>query len=195
MFKYSETRQERKKVLRKIAGINPGAGLILAAADFEWTLNRCILVLGKSPTVTLRDELLCPKNTGIDTQKHAWKKEIKNQALTTLFDKWAKEHDLPTIAWSDITTAISCRNQLVHSVRNNIDDNTARVVIYIFETACDTLCRFAESRNKDIYGRLHPRARAKGESKTSKTTEKIANVNAKLKPLVEKYSKSTLIMH
>lgn len=190
MFKYSENRQERKEVICKIAEINPGAGLILAAADFEWTLNRCILALGKSPTVTLRDELHCPKNTGINTQKQAWKREIKVQSLITLFDKWAEKHDLPTIAWSDIKTATYCRNQLVHGVRNNIDDNTARAVIYIFETACDTLCEFAKSRRNDIYGRLHPRPRLKGEAKTSKTTEKISKVNAQLKSIVERYKRS-----
>ena len=188
MFKYSENRKERRKMIHGIAEINPGAGAILAAVDFEWTLNRCILVLGKSPTVTLRDSLLCPKNKVIETQKTLWKQEIKSQALTTLFDKWAKEHGLHTIAWSDIKTSMSCRNQLVHSVRS-IDDNTAKIVTDVLETACDILCKFAESRKKDIYGRLHPRPRLKSEDKSKRTLDKTTRVNSQLKSLVQKYIK------
>lgn len=189
MFKYSENREKRRKMIHTIAEINPGAGVILAVVDFEWTLNRCILVLGKSPTVTLRDALLCAPITGMETQKKIWKTEIKSQALTTLFDKWAEKNDLPTIAWSDIKTAQYCRNQLVHGVRS-IDDNTAKVVTDILENACEILCRFAESRKKNIYGRLHPRPRLNCEEKSNRTTDKITGLNVRLKSLVQKYIKA-----
>ena len=73
MFELSIKRKESREIIDDVAKINIGAGIALAAADYEWTLNRCILVLGKSPTITLRDKLCDPKIN------HDELKKIKNK--------------------------------------------------------------------------------------------------------------------
>ena len=83
MFALSVRRDERKEIIGSVAKINIGAGIALAAADYEWTLARCILVLGKSPTVILRDKL-CSRNTKDDELKKSGRKKSKILCLRCL---------------------------------------------------------------------------------------------------------------
>ena len=156
MFGIQENRENRKALIEKIANANVGAGVILASTDFDWTLARCILVLGKTPTVTLRDELLQPK-TGLEGYKDIWKKEIASQSLTTLFDDWAKKNGLAPVNWSEIRTARDLRNYLVHGLQSNVEEEIGQAIINLLERACDILCAFAQSKEKDLFAKLTPR--------------------------------------
>jgi len=50
MFNIYETRKDRDELLDKLKKLDPCVALVIAFLDFEWTVRRCILALGKSPT-------------------------------------------------------------------------------------------------------------------------------------------------
>ena len=192
MFGIQENRENRKALIEKIANANVGAGVILASTDFDWTLARCILVLGKTPTVTLRDELLQPKK-GLEGYKDIWKKEIASQSLTTLFDDWAKKNGLAPVNWSEIRTARDLRNYLVHGLQSNVEEEIGQAIINLLERACDILCAFAQSKEKDLFAKLTPRKRKNepGKKQENQTAKKIRDNYQKCKKIVKKYSKKS----
>lgn len=54
MFKIYETRENREELMKKILSEDPCVALVIAFIDFEWTVRRCILALGKSVTKDIR---------------------------------------------------------------------------------------------------------------------------------------------
>ena len=191
MFALSIKRKERREIIDVVAKINIGAGIALAAADYEWTLNRCILVLGKSPTITLRDKL-CNYNTKNDKLKEIWKEEINNSSLPAIF-----ENNDKNIKWQDLKFARDYRNLLMHGIECNIEDEIGLAVIYIYESACEILYHFALSQDKDIYDRLRPRQRKGAEIKISdRTSQRKYEVQKALKDYCKKHSVSdTAVFH
>lgn len=54
MFKIYETRENREELMKKILSEDPCVALVIAFIDFEWTVRRCVLALGKSTTKDIR---------------------------------------------------------------------------------------------------------------------------------------------
>lgn len=54
MFKIYETRENREELMKKLLSEEPCVALVIAFLDFEWTVRRCILALGKSTTKDIR---------------------------------------------------------------------------------------------------------------------------------------------
>ena len=187
MFSISEKRDGRKEMIDKVASVNVRAGIILAVADFEWTLIRSILVLGKTPTVELRDKLVGDK-AGFKKYEEIWNEEIKNQPLKKLFDEWASQNGLKPVEWNDICTAREVRHLLVHNGESCVDDEIARAIIRLLENACDIFCAFAKTKGKELYGRLAQRPRKRGEGEyNSKTRKRWSEVHKKCADFSKKY--------
>lgn len=187
MFSISGKRNGQKEMIDKVANINVGAGIILAVTDFEWTLIRSILVLGKTPTVELRDKLL-NKSTKFDKIEAIWNEEIKAQPLKKLFDEWQSPDGQKPVEWNDIKAAREVRNILVHSGESSVDDETAHAIIRLLEKACDILCAFAKTQGKELYDRLTPRPRKRGEGEyKSKTRNRWREVHQKCAGFSQKY--------
>ena len=187
MFSISEKRDGRKEMIGKVASVNVRAGIILAITDFEWTLIRSILVLGKTPTVELRDKLL-DKSTKFDKIETIWNEEIKAQPLKKLFDEWASQNGLKPVEWNDIKAAREVRNILVHSGESSVDDETAHAIIRLLEKACDILCAFAKSKGKELYDNLKPRPRKRGQGEyKSKTRDRWQKAHQKCAGFSQKY--------
>ena len=55
MFDYKETRADRVANLNRLFENDKGVGILIACADFEWTVNRVVLALGTSPTKFIRE--------------------------------------------------------------------------------------------------------------------------------------------
>ena len=85
----------------------PVIAVLLAAADFEWTVRRAILALGTSPNVEIRSGVLA-KCTGLDKYTEAWRFEVKgrtNCGLPEVFTNWGLFRE-----------AFELRHRLVHGV-------------------------------------------------------------------------------
>ncbi len=54
MFKIYETRENREELMKKLLSEDPCVALVIAFLDFEWTVRRCVLALGKSTTKDIR---------------------------------------------------------------------------------------------------------------------------------------------
>ena len=54
MFLINDTMEERHQTIRSFLSSDPMIAVILAAADFEWTVRRAILALGTLPTKEIR---------------------------------------------------------------------------------------------------------------------------------------------
>ena len=55
MFDYKETRADRVANLNRLFENDEGVGILIACADFEWTVNRAVLALGYNPTKFIRE--------------------------------------------------------------------------------------------------------------------------------------------
>ena len=54
MFLVADNRNDRDLLIKSYFDAEPAISILLAAADFEWTVRRAILALGKSPTKHIR---------------------------------------------------------------------------------------------------------------------------------------------
>lgn len=110
MFSINETRENRVELLNKLLDVDPCVALVIAFLDFEWTLRRCTLALGKSPTSVIHKKFsgklpinfYCKDKTteqdkqeenngeypvcGLDGYKKIWTKEVLPIRKISLFE-------------------------------------------------------------------------------------------------------------
>lgn len=121
--------------------------VLLAAADFEWTIRRVIIALSRKPNVDVRKQIL--KNcSSIRNYKEAWKSEV-----TPDFEK-----TLPEIIpdWDYFyKDAYLLRHKLIHGVEGTTGLNYARTRVNSILAAAKAIADFAkENKYIDIYNRL-----------------------------------------
>lgn len=138
---------KRSRILRTLTR-EPMIAVLLAAANVEWTIGRCILVLGASPTTEIRDRL--ERTHGIRKYQKFWKNEIC--AGNT------EEPDLETVIgeWDYFSKAFGLRHKLIHG-RGTCSKNMAMKPVEAMLKAVDELYEFAEARGHDLNGRLRAR--------------------------------------
>jgi hypothetical protein len=56
MFSINETRENRVELLKKLLDVDHCVALVIAFLDFEWTIRRCVMALGRSRTSVIRDK-------------------------------------------------------------------------------------------------------------------------------------------
>lgn len=142
MFLVKDSISERH---RKIRALDPFAGVILAAADFEWTVRRAILALGTQPTKAIRESLE-KVSGGLGGYKDKWKKEV--------FQRTGKR--LPEIIpeWEFFKKeAYKLRNRLVHGVKGTVSEDFARERLECILAASRALNDFAQEQGEPLYGR------------------------------------------
>jgi hypothetical protein len=142
MFTYKETIQKRReKIEAFLSKENSGIAVILAAANFEWTLRRAILALGKKPTATLRKEI--ERTSNLDRYKDLWAEKVI---------KGLK--GLPAIipGWADVQKAYTLRNELVHGNKGTTGLGYARNRVEALLSASEALNDYVISKGAAIYG-------------------------------------------
>lgn len=145
-FLVSDSQKERHaKILRFLADGEPVIAVLLAAADFEWTVRRAILALGSSPNTVIRSEVL-KHCSGLDKYKTAWREEVKKR-----FGK-----NLPAIItnWSDFRKAFELRHKLVHGVSGTTGFQYAEQRVRTILRASQEIADFSLARNIDLFSRL-----------------------------------------
>lgn len=145
-FLVSDAQTERHARIRGfLSQGEPAIAVLLAAADFEWTVRRAIIALGKSSNVEIREGVL--KNChGLNAYKEAWEKEAMKTA----------EKSLPQIigSWNDFVNAFNLRHKLIHGITSvTADYATTRVETILLATTnvyifCDSQCGI------DLFSRL-----------------------------------------
>ena len=146
MFLVSDTLQSRQDKVRSFLVHEPAIAVLLAAADFEWTVRRAILALGYRPNSIIRRESL-HRCSGIDGYTEAWMKEVvpyRRKRLPAIIPNWRffKEQ------------AYGLRHKLIHGINTSPGASYAEIRCDSILKASASLVVFANKRNVDLYGRL-----------------------------------------
>ena len=139
--------------IRRYAVEDATIGLILAAVDFEWTLRRAILALGKNSTKHIKAEVLSKgRNSGLDHYKKCWRDEVEPIHSISLPDFIGD--------WQSLRNAFELRNRLVHG-RSVAGELFTKARMDVCLDASVRLIRFAEEHCSPLYGqrivRIKPR--------------------------------------
>jgi hypothetical protein len=156
MFFVSDKQQHKKQKIRDYLNREPMIAVLLAAANFEWTVGRCILFFSESPNVDLR--LRLAECYGLDKYKGLWKDEVI--AYNPTFQPLARI----VKNWKNFKEAFVLRHRLIHA-RGTCSRKMASEPVEIMLTAVEDLYNFAQSKGKDLHSRLPIRKRKKAVSK------------------------------
>lgn len=155
MFFINDTRNIRNKMIKSLFAISPAVGVIIAAADFEWTCRRCILALGSSPTNKIKlDKKLLYKCSGLKKYRQIWDKEVKIRTSCEL-DDFIKDINFFE------NTAYKLRHHLVHGSSGSTGILYAKQVVKTFLTVSTRLTAFARKKGEPILGRKIIRRKAR----------------------------------
>ena len=165
MFLVHDTLEERQE---KIASFDdPFIAVLLAAADFEWTVRRAILALGSSTTKEIKEKVL-RQCSGLDNYKDAWKKEVEpltGKGLPEIIQGWQYVRE----------SAYPLRNRLVHGIEGSVSSQYAQERVEAILSASKAVAEFADSFGEPLYGRRivrrKPRKELRGSSSAKKKQE------------------------
>jgi hypothetical protein len=151
MFFVGDKPHHREQKIRKYLDEDPMIAILLAAANVEWTVGRCIIFFSAAPNVEVRERLA--RCHGLDRYKDLWKDELVKQDPT-----------IPSLSqvitkWTDFKKAFVLRHKLIHG-RSTCSRDMAVAPIELMLSAVNDLNEFAVSRGKDLHDRV-PVRRAK----------------------------------
>ena len=145
MFFVGDTADIKRRKINDYLRKEPMIAVLLAAANFEWTVGRCILFFSNSPNVEVRKRLA--KCYGLDKYKQMWKEELIKDDPT-----------IPPLAhviknWEKFNEAFVMRHRLIHG-RTTCSRNMALEPVELILKATDDLYSFAQSKDKNLHDRI-----------------------------------------
>lgn len=145
MFLVADTLDSRQKKIRSFLPREPVIAVLLAAADFEWTVRRAVIALGSSSNRHIREKVL-NKCSGADRYKKAWTSEVKKRL--------SKGLDEVVPAWETlITDAYPMRHRVVHGIHGAPDAKKAADATETFLAASMAIHEFALINGEQIFGK------------------------------------------
>jgi hypothetical protein len=155
MYFVSDKPHDRAKKIRNYLNEDPMIAILLAAANFEWTVGRCIVFFSSSPNVEVRERLA--RCHGLDQYKDLWKDEVaKNDPVVPPLAQVVRN-------WMEFKKAFELRHKLIHG-RGTCSRNMALEPIELMLSAVNDLNEFALSRGKDLHSRVPIRRRSNIDS-------------------------------
>jgi len=150
-FLVDDTQPDRHDRIRLfLANRENVIAVLLAAADFEWTVRRAILALGTSPNADIRSKVLS-RCSGLEKYKEAWTREVKQQRGKCLKEVVSN--------WDEFKEAYKLRHTLVHGVAGTTGRDYAEVRINRILAASAAVCAYSLDQGIDLYSRLPVRQR------------------------------------
>lgn len=154
MFFAKDSIDERHKKIRFFLSGQPAIAIILAAADFEWCLNRFIVALSDMPNIDVRNKILSyikkdgtrGYTSGLDKYSLAWKKANSSKNIPSLYNIISNP-DRKTLE-----SALQLRHELIHGRRGTTSETYATKRVDIILSASKALNKYAEENKKRIYG-------------------------------------------
>jgi hypothetical protein len=145
MLLVKDTAESRHQLIRSFLRSDPMIAVILAAADFEWTIRRTILALGVSTTKEIKKQLEIERVAGLDRYRDFWKREVKPHLA----------NDLANVVpdWQALKEAFRFRNVLVHGISGTISVTYASRAVEAILLASEALVHYAENHKAPIYGK------------------------------------------
>jgi hypothetical protein len=149
MFFVGDTRAQRLAMIQSYQGQEAVIGALLAAIDFEWTVRRAILALGKNTNQHIRANALY-RASSLEKYKKAWNAEVFHNP------KHIGIKELPDVVghWEALLKAYNLRHQLSHGIKVNSGELYAASKRDTITTARDRVLDCCEAHGIDIYKRL-----------------------------------------
>jgi hypothetical protein len=144
MFLVSDNQVNRHEKICSFLAKEPIIAVLLAAIDFEWTVRRAILALGRRPTKDIRVSM--QRTSGHQGYKDVWNEEVKPQLKKTLAEA------IPD--WCGVTEAFRYRHRLVHGVEGTISAERADSSVKAFLKASTALEEIAMEHDGTLYRRI-----------------------------------------
>ena len=155
------SRENRKKIIERMAAKDKAVGFLLSVIDFEWTLRRVILKSANAPTRFVRDELSCCH--GLKAYKEAWKKLIADDGnvpvklgLCQIINDGGQKKGSKALCQL-LKEAFDARHRLVHGVSGFLKDVEAESHMLNVFAATDKLAGFAEKQGLNVFEKLRCR--------------------------------------
>ena len=149
MFLVNDTKGERRK---KITGFldsgEPAVAVLLAAANFEWTVRRTIIALGKSPTARFTEENGIFRHcSGLKKYEKVWEKEFFPSPLERLPDvirNWVFFRD----------KAYPLRHKLIHGAQGTTGQDYAKDRVEAMLAASEGLIECGQRYGVDVFQKI-----------------------------------------
>lgn len=151
MFLVEDTRNGRSDKIRSLIDGDLSLAALAAVADFEWTFRRCILALGKSPTMTIRMEIL-EKATFKDYTR-IWNEEVYPRVKIKLKDL------LPDFKIND-KHIFTLHNRISQGELHElgfVKFHYTKLDVGMILLASEKLTKFAEEKGAPLYGKRYIR--------------------------------------
>ena len=147
MFHVADDKGIKGRKIRTCLQNEPMIAVLLAAANFEWTVGRCILFLSPSPNVEVRERLM--KCSGLCKYADLWMRELVAHdgsipPLPQIVQHWKRFND--TFQW---------RHKLIHG-RDTCTRNMATEPAETILAATSELYDFPRIRNIDLHFPVKP---------------------------------------
>lgn len=149
MFLVNDTKEERRKKITGFLDIGePAVAVLLAAANFEWTVRRTIIALGKSPTAHFtRPGGLLERCTGLDRYKEVWKCEVSTRTgkgLAEVIGGWPyfKKQAYPL------------RHKLIHGAQGTTGQDYAKDRVEAMLAASKDLIECGQKYGVDVFQKI-----------------------------------------
>lgn len=150
MFFVSDSESHKKNRITGFIAQEPMIAVLLAAANFEWTVGRCILFFGKSPNVDIRSALA--RTHGLDKYKDLWRDEICKKNLSVLPLSQVVKN------WQEFQKAFEMRHRLIHG-RGTCTTRMATDPVEQMLVAVSELYEFANNNGMKLNARTPVRRR------------------------------------
>ena len=143
MFKVSDTIEKRHKRFRRYMKPAPGVVVIIAAAEFEWTVRRAIIAMGSSPNATIRQTLL--SRHGLSAYKEVWRDEVRprhGKSLPDIVPEWDRL----------VSEAFTLRHCLIHGAKGTVDVRFAEKQMERILAATKSIVDFGKKTGINVLG-------------------------------------------
>jgi len=157
MFLVNDSVEDRRhKIIGFVDNGEIAIAVLLAAANFEWTLRRCIIGLGMSKTSDFNKKNgIFDGCHGLKVYKTVWKKEVTplvEQTLPEVILNWQylKEKAFPL------------RNKMIHGVEGPPGVGYGREKVLGLINASEALIEYASSKDVNMFERIKVRRKERG---------------------------------
>ncbi|MCB5287538.1 MAG: hypothetical protein LHW64_07020 [Candidatus Cloacimonetes bacterium] len=158
MFYVSDTYESRRKRILEFKNEqNICIAILLASADFEWTIRRIMLSLSEIPNTIIRnDKKYLFRCSGHGKYKEVWNKLIKpNTSLINPINSGqglSLSEVIPN--WEAYKTALDARHRIIHGIKPNAKFEDGSADLDCILDATDHLIRFSNVNGYDVYSRI-----------------------------------------
>ena len=149
MFLVSDTLESRQGKIEGFLETDQAIAVLLAAADFEWTVRRAIILLGRDSNREIRERDLY-RASGLGKYQEAWTAQVvpdHTRPLREIVPDWDYFQN----------TAFDLRHKLIHGVQGGTGLNHATTCVTSILAATKSIVDFAANADKDVYSRLEVR--------------------------------------